>query len=120
MRAGFLAFAAALLALAPAGAEEITFGEAVARVRSANESTLAASEAVSARREERAAAFGLNYPQFDSDARYTPMNAPLLLDLSPIRDVILQLNPTVPASMVPPFFETIQKQRFWPGCGPSG
>ena len=107
------AVAGALLALTPAGAEEITFGEAVARVRSGTESMQAATEAVSARREERAAAFGLYYPQFDADARYTAMNAPLLLDLSPIRDVILQLNPTVPASMVPPFVETIQKQRFW-------
>jgi outer membrane protein TolC len=73
----------------------------------------AASEAVSARREERAATFGLYYPQFDASARYTKMNAPLVMDLSPIRDVILQLNPNVPPALVPPFVETIQKEKFW-------
>ena len=95
------------------GARELTFAEASARLGSANESLLAATEAVNARREERAATFGLHYPRLDANARYTRMDAPLTLDLNEIRDVILHLHPAVPPALVPSFVGTIQKGSFW-------
>ncbi len=55
MRPAAAVAAVALAFVAPLQAAELTFPEALARMRAANESLLAASEAVAARREERAA-----------------------------------------------------------------
>ncbi len=107
-----LAVLAAVLA-APAAASDLSFPEAVTRLHAANESLLAAGEAVDARTEERKAAFSLRFPRLDANARWTRLDDPLVMDLTPIRDVILTLHPNVPSHLVPPFVETLQNRTFW-------
>jgi len=113
MRRPAFALTIVLLALTPASAAEITFPDALARLAAANESMQAAEAGVGARREERESALGLYYPRIDANARYTRIDSPLVMDLNPIRDVILQLHPNVPSALVPSFVETIQKEKFF-------
>jgi outer membrane protein TolC len=110
-RAAFIP--ALAIVAASAAAADLSFHDALARAVAANESLLAADQAVRAGEEERAAARALRYPRLDASARYTKIDSPLLLDLSPIRDVILQLHPNVPPGALPSFVETIQKERFF-------
>ena len=98
---------------ATAGAAPITFGEALGRVRSSHESLQAADKQQAQLEEERKAAKSLYWPQVEASARYTRIDSPIQLDLEPIRDVILALNPQVPPAAIPPFVETFQEEQFW-------
>jgi outer membrane protein TolC len=88
----------------------LSFGDALSAARGQNESILAARAEVRQREEERKAAKGLYFPTLSFAPIYTHLNDDILLDLNPIRDVILKLHPTVPPSLVPPFQETLFKQ----------
>jgi len=117
----FAALAAGvLLAVAPASAQApaaspspITFGDALARVRSSHEALHAVDNEKAQREEERKATRSLYWPKVEVGANYTRIDAPIEMDLNPIRDVILSLHPQVPAARVPPFVETIQEESFW-------
>lgn len=102
-----LAFAARLPAADP---PPLSFPEALAAARGGNESLLAARAEVREREEERKAAKGLYFPTVSFVPLYTHLNDDILLDLNPIRDVILKLHPQVPPSLVPSFEETLFKQ----------
>lgn len=116
-----IAALASLVAVATAGAQtptpaplpKITYGDAVRRVQSSHESLQAADKETRQREEERAATRSLYWPKVDASARYTRIDAPIDIDLDPIRQVILALHPQVPASRVPPFVEHIQEESFW-------
>jgi outer membrane protein TolC len=88
----------------------LSFSEALAAARGSNESVLAARAEVRQREEERKAAKGLYFPTVSFAPIYTHLNDDILLDLNPIRDVMLKLHPQVPATLVPPFQETLFKQ----------
>jgi outer membrane protein TolC len=88
----------------------LAFADALAAARGRNESLLAARTEVRQRQEERKAARGLYFPTLSFAPIYTHLNEDILLDLNPIRDVILKLHPQVPPSLVPPFEETLFKQ----------
>ena len=110
--------------LPAAEAPPLSFPEALAAARGGNESLLAARAEVRQREEEKKAAKGLYFPTVSFAPLYTHLNDDILLDLNPIRDVILKLHPQVPASLVPPFEETLFKQDMlrlpltarWPLC----
>jgi outer membrane protein TolC len=111
---------ALLLAAGPAAAQpagtgttSLTFGEALARMRASHESLQAIDKERAQREEERKATRSLYLPKVDFSARFVRMDAPIEMDLSPIRDVVLMLHPQVPASRVPPFVETIQNESYW-------
>ena len=96
--------------LPAADAPPLSFPEALAAARGGNESLLAARAEVRQREEEKKAAKGLYFPTVSFAPLYTHLDDDILLDLNPIRDVILKLHPQVPASLVPPFEETLFKQ----------
>lgn len=102
-----LACAARLPAAEP---PPLTFPEALAAARGGNESILAARAEVRQREEEKKAAKGLYFPTVSFAPLYTHLNDDILLDLDPIRDVILKLHPQVPPALVPSFEETLFKQ----------
>jgi outer membrane protein TolC len=99
--------AAAVAAAPPPG---LSFGDARARARAGNEQLLAARAEARQREEERKAARGLYFPTVSFDPLYTHLGDEILLDLNPIRDVILTLHPNVPPARVPSFEETLFKQ----------
>ena len=98
---------------AAGGVPPMTFGDALARVQSSHESLQAADKQRAQLEEERKAARSLYWPKVEAAARYTRIDSPIQMDLEPIRDVILSLHPQVPASLVPPFVEVFQDERFW-------
>jgi outer membrane protein TolC len=102
-----LACAARLPAAEP---PPLSFPEALAAARGGNESLLAARAEVRQREEEKKAAKGLYFPTVSFVPLYTHLNDDILLDLNPIRDVILKLHPQVPPALVPPFEDTLFKQ----------
>ena len=102
-----LACAARLPAAEP---PPLSFAEALAAARGGNEALLAARSEVLQREEERKAASGLYFPSVSIDPLYTHLGEHILLDLNPIRDVILKLHPQVPPALVPPFEETLFKE----------
>ena len=99
-----------LQAAPPPAVPPLGFAEALGRARAGNESILAARSEEAQRREERRAARGLYWPSVSFDPLYTHLGDEILLDLDPIRDVILTLHPQVPSRLVPPFEETLFKQ----------
>lgn len=122
MTRAYIAVVSSLLVLAalPAkaqttsgGVPPMTFGDALARVQSSHESLQAADKQRAQLEEERKAARSLYWPKVEAAARYTRIDSPIQMDLEPIRDVILSLHPQVPASLVPPFVEVFQDERFW-------
>jgi hypothetical protein len=88
----------------------LSFPDALAAARGRNESILAARSEVRQREEEKKAAKGFYFPTVSFAPLYTHLNDEILLDLNPIRDVILKLHPQVPPSLVPSFEETLFKQ----------
>jgi len=113
MKALRLASALIVFAAARLPAEDpppLSFPDALAAARSGNESILAARSEVRQREEEKKAAKGLYFPTVSFAPIYTHLNDDILLDLNPIRDVMLKLHPQVPPSLVPPFQETLFKQ----------
>jgi outer membrane protein TolC len=99
--------------IAGAGAPPLTFGEALGRMQSGHESLRAADAERARLEEDRKATRSLYWPKVEAAARYTRLDSPIQMDLEPIRDVILSLHPQVPASLVPPFVEVFQDERFW-------
>lgn len=96
---------------APRG-DPLDFPAALARARAANERVLAAAAAVERAEAERGAARGRRLPDVGIAARQTRIDAPIVIDLDPIRRVLLGLNPQVPPGAVPPFVSQVQKQAF--------
>ncbi|HPC84281.1 MAG TPA: TolC family protein [Thermoanaerobaculaceae bacterium] len=102
------------LLVAPlAGAGEISFADAVAMLRQRNEALQAARAEVRLRQEDVGAARGLAWPKLEAGWRYTRIDEPIVIDLDPIRQVILSLHRNVPAAAVPPFSLTVQDDTFW-------
>lgn len=95
----------------PAG-ESLSFGEALELLSTNNHHLSAARREEERRVEEQKAARGLRWPRLDVAAFVTVINDPIVLDLDPIRDVILQLHPDVPAQLVPSFESTILDDQF--------
>ena len=97
-------------AAGPAAGPGLSFADALARARAGNEQVLAARAEERQRAEERKAARGLYFPTVSFDPVYTHLGEEILLDLDPIRSVILTLHPNVPSARVPSFEETLFKQ----------
>ncbi len=102
-----------LLAAPLACAGELSFADALAMLRQRNEALQAARAEVRQRQEEVGAARGLAWPKLEASAQYTRIDEPIVIDLDPIRQVILSLHPNVPAAMLPPFSVTAQDDTFW-------
>lgn len=106
---------------APAGGQPATvpsppplsLSEALATQARRHELLQAADAQVRQREQERAAAHTLYYPRVDVHLRATRIDAPITIDLSPIRDAMLALHPQVPGALVPPFRTTVQDETFW-------
>ncbi|MCE5283245.1 MAG: hypothetical protein LLG93_14235, partial [Deltaproteobacteria bacterium] len=81
-----------LLFPAVSDARELTFSEGLARMRQSHEEILAASQREESRREAVAAARGLYWPKLDAQTRYTQIDDPVTIDLSPIRQAMLKLH----------------------------
>jgi len=94
--------------LAPA----LTFSDARARMLAGNETAKAATEDIAEKREERAAMKGLYWPKVELKAQATHLDDEIALDFDPIRQVITKLH-GLPASYLPPFNATFQKQDYW-------
>lgn len=94
-------------------AQPLTLADAFVRQRQHHESLQAADALVRQREHERAAAHSLYYPRVDAHVRATRIDAPITIDLDPIRQAILSLHPQVPVSLVPPFETTVQDSAFW-------
>jgi outer membrane protein TolC len=95
-----------------APATVLTYEKALARLRESHEALRAADEQIAQRREERAATRGLYWPKVELKASATHLDEEVELDLDPIRQVILKLH-GLPASVIPSFISTFQKQDFW-------
>ena len=96
-----------------AGAEELSFDQALGRLREKNESVKAAQMEKEQKKHEKAVAQGLYFPKVQFGARYTRIDEPITIDLNDIRTVILGLHPVVPAEMVPSFEKPVQDDTFW-------
>ncbi len=96
----------------PAATRALTLEEALAQLHSASDTLRAAEAEVREREEEGKAARGLYWPHIGLHADATHLNDAVVLDLDPIRQVINTLH-HLPASVLPPFESTFQKQDFW-------
>jgi outer membrane protein TolC len=96
-----------------ARAAELSYADALALLQERNEALQAARAEVRQRQEEVGAARGLRWPKLEASAQYTRIDEPIVIDLDPIRQVILSLHPNVPAAMLPPFSVTAQDETFW-------
>lgn len=97
--------------LAPAG--ELSFADALALLRQRNEALQAARAEVRQRQDEVGVAQGLAWPRLEASARYTRIDEPIVIDLDPIRQVILSLHRPVPPAAVPSFTLAVQDDTFW-------
>ena len=86
---------------------ELSIADAVARALEANEAVLAARAEVEQKQEGLLAADGLLWPRLGVNAEVVELDDPVVLDLDPIRSVILKLHPGAPAAAVPHFQETL-------------
>ena len=114
-RAALAHLAAAVLLTRAAAADPLTFTAARTRLLTTSPG-LAAARAEEARRAEgELAARGLAWPTVEVGARFTRIDEPIVIDLAPIRQVILALHPAVPAALVPPFTLDVQDESFLRG-----
>lgn len=97
----------------PQPAPALTLGEALALQGRHHETLQAADALLRQREDERAAAHSLYYPRVEAQLRATRIDAPIEIDLDPIRQVILGLHPQVPAGRVPSFRTIVQDDAFW-------
>ncbi|MBK9966051.1 MAG: TolC family protein [Holophagales bacterium] len=81
-------------------------------MRSSHEARKAAELEVREREAEAGAADALRWPKLEANARVTRMDGPIVIDLEPVRQVILALHPNVPAAAVPPFLLDVQDELF--------
>ena len=91
----------------------IAFGDALRQMHDHHESLQALDKERQQREQEKAATRSLYFPKVDANATYTRIDAPIEIDLSPIRQVILMLHPQVPSSRVPAFTDRVQENHFW-------
>ncbi len=97
---------------AGAQGEQLSFAQALERARSRNERILGAAVGVDRAKAERDAARGRRLPDISVSGRATRIDDDIVIDLDPIRSVILKLHPTVPAAAIPPFRAQVQGERF--------
>ena len=100
-------FVLLVVVAASARGAELTVQQALEQANTANEAVLAARAGVPEKQQERAATDGLLWPRVGVSGEYVQLDDPVVLDLDPIRDVILKLHPNVPAAAVPHFRETL-------------
>ena len=93
----------------------LSFADAWQRLQQTNPALQAARAEVERRTAERTATRSLQQPQIDFVASQTWIDQPIVIDLDPIRQAMLQLHPTVPAAAIPPFITTIQSESFLRG-----
>ena len=91
----------------------LTFTKALDNMLTRNEAMQTAYAEIGQKAYEAIAARGLDFPKVTLTGRLTRIDDPIYLDLNPIRDVILAMNPTIPPAMVPSFRETIQDDTFF-------
>lgn len=91
---------------------ELSIDEAVStalernsRVRSAREGVRRSAAALSSAR-------GTRLPTLSVSGRSTRIDSPIEIDLSPIRDLALNLHPGVPSAAIPPLVTTVQDRDF--------
>jgi outer membrane protein TolC len=104
---------AAADSLARAAARPLTFEQALAELSARNGQWRAARADERRAAALRGAARALYLPRAELAGRWTRIDAPIELDLDPIRDVILKLHPAVPPALVPHFIEPVQDREFW-------
>lgn len=108
MRAHVVGTSVLLVVVATAArAGELTVQEALEQASAANEAVLAARAGVAEKEQARMATGALSWPRVGLSGEYVQLDDPVVLDLDPIRAVILALHPNVPASAVPHFRETL-------------
>lgn len=90
----------------------LTFADAWQQLQRTNPALQAARAEVDRRSAERAATRSLQQPQVDLSATQTWIDQPIVIDLDPIRQMMLKLHPTVPAVGIPPFLTTVQGDTF--------
>lgn len=90
----------------------LTLADAWLQLQRTNPALQAARAEVDRRTAERAATRSLQQPQVDVSATQTWIDQPIVIDLDPIRQVMLKLHPTVPAAGIPPFLTTVQGDTF--------
>jgi outer membrane protein TolC len=110
--AGAVGFVCGAGCAAPAVGQDLTFDAAARRLQTHNERQLAAEAGVSRARAERRQALGRHLPELNMTARSTRLDEGLVIDLDPVRQVLLQLHPQVPSSAVPPFAMAVQGSTF--------
>ncbi len=101
-----------LAAEAAAPDRALSFPQALAELTAYNPTLAAARDEERQRHAERSAAWGLFLPRVDLQGRWTQIDDEIVLDLDPIRSVMLTLHPGVPAAMVPHFLETVEERDF--------
>ncbi|HYD51168.1 MAG TPA: TolC family protein [Gemmatimonadaceae bacterium] len=108
------AWPALLLLAVPsgAGAQALSFDQALAIARQRNERVLGAAASVERARADVAAARGRLLPEVGVAARHTRIDEAIAIDLEPIRGAMLALHPAVPPRAVPPFVARVQDDAF--------
>lgn len=94
------------------GSEVWDFAASWDRVQSSHPQLAAARAGLEHRNWEREATRSLRYPQVDVQVGATRINDPLIIDLEPVRQVLLALHPEVPPAAVPAMRETVQDRSF--------
>lgn len=93
-------------------AADMSFQEALGKLRERNESLKAAQNSTDQKRYERDAARGLYFPKIQLGMKYVRIDDPIVIDLDDIRSVMLSLHPAVPSRRVPSFKMTVQDDLF--------
>lgn len=101
-----------LILAPPAPGLELSLAEARDRLRTNHEALRAADHEIRERTARVGEADALRWPKLEANARWTRMDGPVVIDLDPVRQVILALHPGVPAAAVPPFLLDVQDESF--------
>lgn len=96
-----------------ASTQPLRFEEALARMRSGDETLAAARTLEEQRRLERRVAGGLQLPSVEGNARFNRIDGPIAIELDQARDLLLALNPGVPPQAIPPLRIGVQGPMFW-------
>ncbi len=95
-------------------AQDLSFSEALDKMRGTNNALLAAQKEEVRFNYERKAARGLFFPRLDANASFTEMDDKIIIDLNDIRSAMLFLHSDNPAANMLPSFETqVQDKGFW-------
>lgn len=109
----FLIIALMLLS-SPIFAQDLSFTEALNKMRNTNKALTAAKSEEVRFNYERKAARGLFFPRLDANASFTEMDDKIIIDLNDIRSAMLFLHSDNPAANMLPSFETqVQDKGFW-------